>query len=135
YWFEFRTNSADQLLRDQEKAFLLNLLSKSPGPLAQELLDVLHPWHFSSIDFDKPATAEAKSPLNNELIAIVAPRVAEQSIELIQQTDGIRRLSEKGKFLALKYCLLHPKSPMWRTSLWEKLVQEIRKGQKDLVAF
>lgn len=135
YWYEFRTNPADKLLRDQEKAFLLNLLSKSQGPLAQELLDVLHPWHFSSIDFDKPATAEGKSTLNNELIAIIAPRVAEQSIELMQQTDGIRGLSEKGKFLALKYCLLHPNSPMWSTSLWEKLVQEIRNGQKDLVAF
>jgi hypothetical protein len=135
YWFEFRTNPIDQLLREQEKAFLLNLLAKSPTSLAQELLDVLHPWHFSSLDFDKPATAEAKLALNSELIAIIAPRVAEQSIGLIQQTDGIRGLSEKGKFLALKYCLLHPDSPLWRTSLWQKLVQEIRKGQKDLVAF
>ena len=53
----------------------------------------------------------------------------------MQQTDGIRRLSEKEKFLALKYCLLHPNSPMWGTSLWQKLVPGMRKGQKDLIAF
>jgi hypothetical protein len=120
---------------NKEKAFLLNLLSKSSASLAQELLEVLHPWDFSRRHFDNPSTSDAKRTLQRELTAVIAPKVAKQGIALMQQTDGIRRLSEKEKFLALKYCLLHPNSPMWGTSLWQKLVQEIRKGQKDLIAF
>jgi KAP-like P-loop domain-containing protein len=135
YWFEFRTNPVDQLLREQEKTFLLNLLSKSPEALAQELLEVLHPWGFSKFDLDNASTSDAKKALQKDLAAVLAPRVAGQGIELMQQNDGIRALREMEKFLALKYGLLHPDSPLWRTSLWQKLVREIRKGQKSLVAF
>jgi hypothetical protein len=96
---------------------------------------VLHPWGFSKFSLDNASTSDAKKAMQKELAAALAPRVAEQGLGLMQQNDGIRALREMEKFLALKYGLLHPDSPLWRTSLWQKLVQEIRKGQKDLVAF
>jgi len=134
-WDDYSLHKSGREVREQEKSFLLNLVSKAPPSHSQALLEVLHPWDFSNPDFDTPATSDAKRALESELTAAIAPRVAEQGIELMQQPDGIRRLCEKGKFVALKYCLLHPDSPLWKSSLWQKLVQEIRKGQNDVIAF
>lgn len=136
YWIGFRKNQADKILRKQEEESLINLVSKAKRIISQELLEVLRPRDSSEDHFgDDVDTAKAKLQLRNKLTSIIAPLVAEDAIAIMAQDGGVRSLRERDRFAGWKFCLFNPESPIWKTSLWQQLVEAIRKGRKDLIAF
>lgn len=136
YWIGFRKNPADKALREKEEKLLIRLLSEAAPTMTQELLEGLRPWGSFEDDIgDDADTNSTKRELRNKLVMIIAPRVAVEAIELIAQDGGIRGLSERGRHVGWKFCLFNPESPIWETPLWKKLVEAVRKGRKDSIAY
>jgi|SRR5579864_1024858 len=136
YWIGFRKNPADKILRKQEEDFLINLVSKAKRVISQELLEVIRPRDpFEDHFGDDADTMKAKTELRNKLTSIIAQPVAEDAIALMAQDGGVRGLREKDRFAGWKFCLFNPESPIWKTPLWQQLVEAIRNGRKDSIAF
>jgi hypothetical protein len=132
YWIGFRKNPTDKALRDQEERLLLELLSAASDRLSTELFEVVVPqdWHpgFGEGDAEKRA-------LNRKCLEIVAPRAAREAITFITREGGIRSLSERGRFPAVKYCLFNSESPIWKTTLRDDVLGLIREGRENLTIY
>jgi hypothetical protein len=128
YWIGFRKNPSDKTVRDAEENTLLKLLSSAPRAMATELLEVVYPQNFFP-EIDNRAAE--RQELRNKCFAIVAPIATKEAIDFINRQDGVRCLTEQGRFAGVKYCLFHRDSPVWKTELREILLSSIRKGRAD----
>ena len=130
YWIGFRKNSTDKALREQEERLLLELLFLASDRLSTELFEVVVPqdWHpgFGEGDAEKRA-------LNRKCLEMIAPKAAREAVAFITREGGIRSLSERGRFPAVKYCLLNSESPIWKTSLRDDFLGLIRQGRENLI--
>lgn len=133
YWIGFRKNASDKQLREQEDTFLSKLLASSSKVHATELLEVVIPenWYEEM----QPGVGEFKQALRRKCMAIIGPTAARESITFITRDGGIRNLTERGRFSAVKYCLFQPDSPVWTSSLRDELFYLIRKGLEDFVTY
>jgi hypothetical protein len=132
YWIGFRKNQHDKALRGQEEKFLLKLLSSAPPALSLELLEVVNPrtWH---PDIDEAAIM--RQELRDNCAAIAAPKAAREAITFMTRDGGIQSLTERGRFSAVKTCLLRSDSPIWKTPLRDELLELVRTGREDFVVF
>ncbi len=131
-WIGFRRNQSDKELRNREEILLLKLLSSASQALSTELLEVIIPHQWSPDIDDMFALREA---LRGRCEAIVAPKAAKEAIKFLTRDGGIQSLTERGRFFAVKYCLFSPESPVWKTSLRDKLLELIGSGRENLTIY
>jgi hypothetical protein len=132
YWIGFRTNPSDKALRLNEEALLSQLCSSASLDLSTKLFEVVYPE--SVQPFPDEGGAEKKE-LRDKIVAILFPKAAQHAVTFFTRDSGIRSLTEHGRFLAVRYCLFRPDSPVWKTSLRHDLFGLIRRGSKDSVIY
>jgi hypothetical protein len=119
-------------LRQDEGVVLVKLCSAASDELAAELFEVVYP---ESIHPFPDEGGAAKKELRNKISAILFPKAAQQAVTFFTRDGGIRSLTEPSRFRAVKYCLFCPDSPVWKTSLRDRLFGLIRRGNKDSVIY
>jgi hypothetical protein len=132
YWIGFRTNPSDKALRQDESALLVKLCSAASEELASGLFEVVYPERIQP--FPDEGSAEKKE-LRDKILAILFPRAAQHAVTFFTRDGGIRSLTEPTRYLAVKYCLFRPDSPVWNTSVRDQLFALIRTGKKDSVTY
>lgn len=132
HWIGFRKNAADRCERDREEELLLKLLSSASDQLSSEILELVLP---DSGDFIEDGTLNLRRALREKCEAKVAPKAAKEAIEFMARDGAIRSLTEHGRFPAVEYCLFHPRSPVWRTSLREDFLGLIRRGRVEQIIY
>jgi KAP family P-loop domain len=131
-WIGFTRNPSDKGLRIEEENLLLSLLSSASPALTVDLFEIIYP------DEIVPVLAElraAKSTLRKKSLDIIAPELALKAIEYFKQDGGIHSLSESGRLYAIKYCLFHSESPVWKPDALNELLTLIRNGKENSVVF
>ncbi len=132
YWIGFRRNPSDRALRDQEETSLLKLLDAASPALSTELFECIYPEN----TFLGPDESSApRAALRDKCLGIVFPRAAQEAVDFFRRDGAINSLNEGGRFFAVKCCLFQPDSPIWKTRLQEKLIDVVRSGRKDFVAY
>jgi hypothetical protein len=111
YWISFRTNTSDDLARTEENASLRKLLSADLTH-PEAYLDILKPWAPTTDGFDVTQQS-LRAELRASLVDLLAPRVAQQALQLFEIDGGIRRLSEHNRLMSFKYMLLDSKSTLY----------------------
>ncbi|MGB8476807.1 MAG: hypothetical protein WCE61_22225, partial [Candidatus Acidiferrum sp.] len=76
-----------------------------------------------------------RAALRDKCLEIVFARAAHEAIDFFRREGAINSLNEGGRFFAVKCCLFLPDSPIWKTSLEGDLVEIVRSGLKDFVAY
>ena len=136
YWIGFRTNATDRSMRDREEELILKLVTSAPESHAMGLLEVLRPWDSTDETLgDEQEMAELKDSLREKCVAIVSPVVAKRAMDLMIQDGGIRSLMEPGRLMALKFCLLSPRSPIWKGALQTQWFDLIGRGKTEGVIY
>ena len=69
------------------------------------------------------------------LLAIVYPNASKEAIDFFRREGAINTLFESGRFFAVKCCLFKPDSPIWTSDLKDELIEIIRGGQQDFLAY
>jgi hypothetical protein len=132
YWSGFRKNPSDKHLRLNEETLLLKLCSSASQDLSTHFFEQVYPE--SVQPFPDEAGAEKKE-LRDKSLPILFPKAAQEAIAFFSRDGGIRSLTERGRFLAVRYCLFRPDSPVWKTSLRDNLFELICRGRKDFVIY
>jgi hypothetical protein len=68
-------------------------------------------------------------------LQIVYSRAAEEAINFFGRDGAINSLFEGNRFFAVKCCLFKPDSPIWSNDLRGRLVDVIRSGRTNFVAY
>ena len=133
YWMGFRKNPTDKALRKNEEALLLKLCSSASQDLSTRLLLLVYP-EIGMQPFPDESGTE-REELRDKSLGILFPKAAKEAIAFFAKDGGIRSLTEGGRFLAVRYCLFRPDSPIWTTSLRDELFGLIRTGRKDFIPY
>ncbi len=131
-WIGFRRNPSDKALRDQEEALLLKLLASASPALSTELFECIYPEN------TYPGLDESTAPraaLRDKCLGIIFAKAAQEAIDFFRRDGAINSLNEGGRFFAVKCCLFQPDSPIWKTTLQAKLIEVVRSGRTDFVAY
>jgi KAP-like P-loop domain-containing protein len=131
-WIGFRKNPADKVLREEEEALLIKLLTTAPSSLSTELFESVYPEKGFN---DFPETAMPRESLRAKCLAIVYPKAAEEAIEFFRREGAINLLFEGSRFFAVKCCLFKTDSPIWSTDLKQELIGVIRSGRHDFSVY
>jgi hypothetical protein len=132
YWIGFRKNRTDKILREEEKASLVKVLSLVSGPLSMELFEALAPQS-SYMEIDEGA-GERKA-LYQQLLPLVSAAAAREAITFLTREGSVQSLTEVNRFMGVKRCLFEPDSAVWKTDLRKDLLQLIQKGKDDHVIY
>jgi hypothetical protein len=132
YWIGFQRNPSDKALRNQEAALLLKLLDSASPALSTELFDCVYPENtFPGVD----ETTAPRAALRDKCLEIVFSKAAQEAIGFFRRDGAINSLNEGGRFFAVKRCLFQPDSPIWKTNLQARLIDVVRSGRTDFVAY
>jgi hypothetical protein len=132
YWIGFRRNASDAALREREEELLLKVLGSASSALSTELFE---PIYAKNTFPDVNETTAPRAALREKCLAIVYPKAAEEAIDFFRRDGAINTLFEGNRFFAVKCCLFKPDSPIWRHGLQGKLIEVVRSGRQDLVAY
>ncbi len=130
YWIAFRKNKSDQMARENEERMLMGLLSAVSGELAPQILEHILP---RSYDFyiGGDGSRSMRDALRERCLEKLAPKAAKESLRFFLRKDGIRTLTEPGRFLGIKYCLFDSQSPIrtgkLRTTFLALILRGLRK--------
>jgi hypothetical protein len=131
-WIAFRRNPRDKILRDHEESQLLGLVSFASPALSLELFEVVNP------EAPHPDLGEGyleRQKLRERCMAEIGHKAASEAIAFMNRQGGIQSLTERGRFLAVKYCLFHPDSPVWKTGLRAELLKSICRGREEFLIY
>ena len=131
-WIGFRKNPTDRALRGQEEALLLKMVGSASSDLSAELLEIVRP------DSPHPDLAEAsaeRDALRAKCLDVIGPKAAREAIAFMGRENGIRTITEPTRFLGIKYCLLNPESPLWKTDIRHEFVILISRGKEELTIY
>ncbi|WP_287130172.1 P-loop NTPase fold protein [Candidatus Cyanaurora vandensis] len=95
---------------DQETQFLEEIVHRAVLP-PDQLLACLRPWEPAVVSWQRPAPAQA---LIAHIAQRIAPRVAQQLLDLMPIPAGLQPLLTPDHRLAQKYVLLDRHSPLWQ---------------------
>lgn len=108
---------------------LLRILDSVRDELSVAILENLLP---DSWDIDMgDGTIPLRKSLREKCYNLIAPKAAKASLSFLVRDDGIRNLSERGRFRGAKHCLFDPKSPLRKEKLREEFLALIRSGLND----
>jgi KAP family P-loop domain len=126
YWIGFRKNYHDQMQREEEEQMLLRTLASASDVLSVAILENLLPdgWDIDMGD----GTIPLKKSLREKCYNLVAPKAAKASLSFLVRDDGMRNLSERGRFRGAKHCLFDPSSPLRKGDLRNEFLALIRSG-------
>ncbi len=128
YWIGFRRNASDKNLRAREEEVLRELLTSASGPLVLELLEVVIPENSFP---DLGEGVEQRQALRERCLLLVSAKAAKEAVDFLGHDGNVRRLTERGRFIGVKYCLFKPDSAVWKTGLRNDLLKLVRSGQED----
>jgi hypothetical protein len=132
YWIGFWRNPSDKALRAEEEVLLLKLAASASTILSTELFESIFPENvFPGID----ESTAPRATLRQKCLAVVFPRAAEEAIDFFLRDGAINSLNEGGRFFAVECCLFQPDSPIWKTGLKRKLIEIVRSGCENSVAY
>jgi KAP family P-loop domain len=129
YWIGFRKNTNDLKLREREEASLVKLALSVDDATALELLEIVDASNWD-VDFGD-GVIELRKAFGGRLTEIIAPAAAREAVNFIIREDGVRNLSEAGRFSAAKACLFRSSSPIWTSEVRPKLLVVIQGWKED----
>jgi hypothetical protein len=131
YWIGFRKNVNDLKLRALEDLSLVKLASSVSDATALDLLEIVDASNWE-VDFGDGVT-ELRKAFGGRLTEIVAPAAAREAVNFITREDGVRNLSEVGRFSAAKACLFRASSPIWTSAVRPNLLVVVRRWKEDSI--